>query len=391
MSEKKETREAIAIPAPKFRIAELRIVGTAPFVMHKFSAKARKQIIATQEAGSQAKGKKVREPKNFDDVYAGAMHLTKEGWCGVPAGAFRNAMISACRTVGYKMTHAKLAAFVLADGYDQEDETPLIRIYGEPKRHTTYARNDNGSVDIRVRPMWTKWNMTVRVRYDLDMFSHTDIVNLMLRVGAQVGIGEGRPDSKNSAGMGWGYSIWISPKELQTLSIIDPQPLEIGINMSLSKAAHAELDEIRVKFGVAAPRMVLNKAKHKDSALHDYFEWKDGAAAERYRLLQAAQIIRMYVVVKDDTKPATRGFVSLIQDRDYTAKKPGNGVRRFIDDVMADAGLRANLLETALMELRAFQRKYESLTELNVIWDSLRKVEEKRITAQPQHEERASA
>lgn len=196
--------ERVEIPAPKFRICELKLVGSAPLVMHKFSAKARNQIIETQKAGSQAKGKKVREPKNFDEVYEGAMHLTPQGWCGIPAGAFRNAMISACRTVGYKMTHAKLAAFVLADGYDKDDETPLIRIYGEPSRHTTYARNDNGSVDIRVRPMWKKWSLTVRIRYDADMFSQRDIVNLMMRVGQQVGIGEGRPDSKNSAGMGWG-------------------------------------------------------------------------------------------------------------------------------------------------------------------------------------------
>jgi len=198
------TVERVEIPAPKFRILELKIVGAAPFVMHKFSQKARNQIIATQMAGSQAKGKKVREPKNFDEVYAGAMHLTPEGWPGIPAGAFRNAMISACRTVGYKMTHAKLAAFILADGYEKDDETPLIRIYGEPMRHTTYARNDNGSVDIRVRPMWKNWHAIVRIRYDSGMFSQSDIVNLMMRVGMQVGIGEGRPDSKNSAGMGWG-------------------------------------------------------------------------------------------------------------------------------------------------------------------------------------------
>lgn len=203
-NEKQAPAERVEIPAPRFRICELKLIGSAPFVMHKFSQKARNQIIETQKAGSQAKGKKVREPKNFDEVYAGAMHLSEEGWAGVPAGAFRNAMISACRTVGYKMTHAKLAAFVLADGYDKDDETPLIRIYGEPKRHTTYARNDNGSVDIRVRPMWKKWNITVRIRYDADMFSQKDIVNLMMRVGQQVGIGEGRPDSKNSAGMGWG-------------------------------------------------------------------------------------------------------------------------------------------------------------------------------------------
>lgn len=214
-----ETVERVEIPAPKFRICELKLVGSAPFVMHKFSQKARNQIIATQKAGSQAKGKKVREPKNFDEVYAGAMHLSAEGWAGIPAGAFRNAMISACRTVGYKMTHAKLAAFVLADGYEQDDETPLVRIYGDPKRHTTYARNDNGSVDIRVRPMWKKWHCIVRIRYDGDMFSQTDIVNLMMRVGQQVGIGEGRPDSKNSAGMGWGlFDISSGVADVQAIA-----------------------------------------------------------------------------------------------------------------------------------------------------------------------------
>lgn len=199
---------AVTIKAPRFKTIEFKIEGTAPLVIHKFSAKARNQIIATQEAGSQAAGKKKREPKDFDAVYKGAMHLSREGWNGIPAGAFRNAMISACRTVGYKMTHAKLAAFVLADGFEEDDGTPLIKIHGTPKKHTTYARNDNGSVDIRVRPMWEKWYSIVRVRFDEDMFSAEDVANLMMRVGMQVGIGEGRPDSKNSAGMGWGtFSI----------------------------------------------------------------------------------------------------------------------------------------------------------------------------------------
>jgi len=205
MSKKSEAEvTALQIKAPNLVVTTFKIVGTAPYVQHRFSAKAMNQIIATQMAGSQAKGKKVREPKDFDDVYRQAMHMSRDGWCGIPAGAFRNGMISACRTVGYKMTHAKLAAFVLADGFDEVDGTPLIRIYGEPHKHTAHARNDNGSVDIRVRPMWDEWHAFVRVRHDSDMFSASDITNLMLRVGMQVGIGEGRPDSKNSAGMGWG-------------------------------------------------------------------------------------------------------------------------------------------------------------------------------------------
>jgi hypothetical protein len=35
----------------------------------------------------------------------------------------------------------------------------------------------------------------------------------MARVGLQVGIGEGRPDSKNSAGMGWGLFTIEEAKE----------------------------------------------------------------------------------------------------------------------------------------------------------------------------------
>jgi hypothetical protein len=198
------TSKAISIKAPKFEIVELRINGTAPLVQHKFSEKAKQQIIATQMAGSQSQGKRKREPKDFEAVYQGAKHVSTDGWCGIPAGAFRNAMISACRTVGFKMTHAKLAAFVLADGFESEDGTPLVKIHGEPEKHTSYARNDNGSVDIRVRPMWKKWHCFIRIRYDADMFSAEDVVNLMMRVGMQVGIGEGRPDSKNSAGLGWG-------------------------------------------------------------------------------------------------------------------------------------------------------------------------------------------
>lgn len=196
--------KSVEIKAPRLHVIEFEIVGTAPYVQHRFSQKAIQKIIATQEAGTQARSRRVREAKDFDDVYRQSMYVSKEGWLGMPASAFRNAMISACRTVGYKMTHAKLAAFVLADGYDALDGTPLVRINGTPHRHTSHARNDNGSVDIRVRPMWDEWSAIVRVRHDADMLSESDVANLMMRVGMQVGIGEGRPDSKNSAGLGWG-------------------------------------------------------------------------------------------------------------------------------------------------------------------------------------------
>ncbi len=194
----------ITITAPNLQVLETRIEGTAPFVQHKFSEKARKQIMATQMLGSQSRSKRKREPRDFDADYKGAMHLSEEGWHGIPAPAFRSAMIDACRLVGFKMTHAKLSVFVLPDGFDKDDGQPLVKIIGKPKKHEGYARNETGVVDIRVRPMWRKWAVKLRIQFDADQFSSTDVYNLLLRAGQQVGIGEGRPNSKKSHGVGWG-------------------------------------------------------------------------------------------------------------------------------------------------------------------------------------------
>lgn len=197
---------AVVIHPPKFEVATVRIRGTAPYVQHAFSQKAIETMIETQSLGSQAKKGRTRAPKDFKAVYEGAMHKSRQGWHGIPAAAFRNAMISACRTVGFKMTLAKLSLFVEADGFDAKDGSPLVKITkGAPHEHFASARNDNGSTDIRCRPMWDEgWEAQIRIRWDAEQFSASDVMNLLSRVGMQVGIGEGRPDSRNSSGLGWG-------------------------------------------------------------------------------------------------------------------------------------------------------------------------------------------
>lgn len=205
MTTKQPVSNVVQIKAPNIQSATFRIEGTAPFVQAKFSEKAKNAIRETQEAGSTARGKKKREPKDFDAACDAAVHYSKDGWVGIPAGAFRAGMISACRLVGFKMTLAKLSVFVEADGYDRDDGTPLVRLIADKYRRVDmHVRNATGVVDLRTRPMWEKWAANVTVRYDADQFTLTDVSNLLSRVGMQVGIGEGRPDSRASAGMGWG-------------------------------------------------------------------------------------------------------------------------------------------------------------------------------------------
>ncbi len=203
---KDTTNMEIKISAPNIREAKFIIRGTAPLVVHKFSAKAKAMIRQKQEAGSLANKGKSKSAKDFEEVFQGARHISTEGWDGIPAAAFRAGIISACRLVGFKMTLAKLSIFVAADGFDKTEGTPLVRILSpvEPERNESMVRLATGVCDISVRPMWRYWGAELRIQYDADQFTADDVRNLLARVGAQVGVCEGRPDSKSSAGCGWG-------------------------------------------------------------------------------------------------------------------------------------------------------------------------------------------
>jgi len=195
----------VVVKAPKFQVAEFHIRGTAPYVQNKFPKKAKEMMKRKQEAGHSAKKGTAHEPKDFQKCFEEAIHRSKEGWGGIPAPAFRCALISACRVVGFQMTRAKLSAFVEADGFDADDGTPLVKITKGSPEYTEHPVRVQQTVDLRARAMWSEgWEAKVRVRFDADQFTMMDITNLLVRAGLQVGVGEGRPDSKSSAGMGWG-------------------------------------------------------------------------------------------------------------------------------------------------------------------------------------------
>lgn len=200
-----ETKKTVSISAPKFQTAVFEIHGVAPLVIHRFSAKTKNEMKQKMETGKAASSKKNREAKATDDLYNEARYVAKEGWDGLHAGAIRNALISACRLVGFKMTLAKLSIFVVQDGWDStEPQIPLIRIYGKPIKQEDMARVETGQPYVTVRAAYHDWSAKIKIRWDADQFTSDDVFNLLYRVGAQVGVGEGRPDSKKSAGMGWG-------------------------------------------------------------------------------------------------------------------------------------------------------------------------------------------
>ncbi len=201
------------IKKPNMKVVPFTIRGTAPYVGNKFSGEAREMMRAKQAAGAQANKGKKREPKDFEKCRREATHFLPDGSCGLPASGLRQGLVAACSLVGFKMTLAKKSLFVEADGFDADDHSPLVRFTkGDPEHFETATRNETGVADIRARPLWQPgWEAQVRVRYDADLFSASDVRNLMERVGLQIGMGAGRPDSKASCGQGWGTFEVVEP------------------------------------------------------------------------------------------------------------------------------------------------------------------------------------
>lgn len=229
-SKKSNPSDQIVIAPLRQGLLYIPIVGVTPLKILRFSQKSRDTMQKTQEAGTQAFSKKKRDPKDFKQGYEDAKYRCtqklngkKVEWLGLNASGVRNGCIETCRMTGYVMTKAKMSIFCVEDGFDDFDSTPLCRIEGNPEMTIDPVRNSSGVVDLRPRVMFKEWRMTLKIRFDLGQFSPSDIIHLLIRVGQQNGLGEGRPNGTNGAGTGNGiFELDMDNIRYQELSTRTP-------------------------------------------------------------------------------------------------------------------------------------------------------------------------
>ena len=130
--------------------------------------------------------------------------------------------------------------------------------------------------------------------------------------------------------------------------------------------------------GILPPREVVIFAKNPETALHSWKGWKgwnESKAAEAFYLIQARHLIHTTVTVQyiKGVSQQVQVFTSLIGDR-YRA---GGGYREVVE-VLSDSSLKNQFLETAVFELKGFQKKYERISELcRAVGDVVKKFERK--------------
>ena len=134
-----------------------------------------------------------------------------------------------------------------------------------------------------------------------------------------------------------------------------------GFNFKVSAQAVGETLEGLAKAGGVSSAALLDASRDEAAPTHGLFEWDDSIAAERYRLHQATVVINC-VQVEVKTNDVSGTYAAFVNVEAKAPAKTATFVP--IIDALEDDEHRENLLNNAYMELRAFKKKYEMLTEL---------------------------
>ena len=201
MATKTTNEQVITIPALDIRTATVKIVGDSPLIMHKWSEKAKKEILDKQMKKAKSKGHDAKDP--FADFISSMYWLdgepenkTPEGFAealedgarfGFPSTAVKAAAVAAAYRAGItkNMVSMNGAFHILGE---------FVEIHGEPVIREDMVKVGMGVADIRYRGEFPEWWSSFTVRYNAAVISLEQLINMVNMGGLAGGIGEWRAE-----------------------------------------------------------------------------------------------------------------------------------------------------------------------------------------------------
>lgn len=204
----KKTENVVTIPAIDVQYATIKVVGDSPLIVHKWSEKAKKEILDKQMKKARTKGHDAKDPVAdfIDSLYwleGEPEEKTEEGFAraiqngaqfGFPATAFKAAAVSA----GYRSGVTKDKVSMNAAFHIDEE---FVRIDGTPEMREDMVRVGMGVADIRYRGEFKDWSAALTVKYNASAISLEQLINLFNLGGFACGVGEWRPEKGGRNGM----------------------------------------------------------------------------------------------------------------------------------------------------------------------------------------------
>ena len=207
MATKTTNEQVITIPALDIRTATVKIVGDSPLIMHKWSEKAKKEILDKQMKKAKSKGHDAKDP--FADFISSMYWLdgepenkTPEGFAaaledgarfGFPSTAVKAAAVAAAYRAGItkNMVSMNGAFHVIGE---------FVEINGEPVMREDMVKVGMGVADIRYRGEFPEWWSSFTVHYNASVLSLEQLINMINMGGFACGIGEWRAEKGGTFG-----------------------------------------------------------------------------------------------------------------------------------------------------------------------------------------------
>lgn len=226
MAAKKNEDVVMKVELPKIDLGvfTVQIIGDSPLIVHKWSHKAKEEMLGKQMKKA-SKGKEAKVPvKDFvdslywldeagnlldtpqeipeeletitnDTPYEEVDAVIRKGRFGFPTCAFKASAIDAGYQQGViaKKTTARgafhiLGEFAVIEGIPEMRED-MVQIGGMSK-----------VADIRYRPEFKQWKTTLTIKYNKSAITPEQIMNLLNYGGFANGVGEWRPSRDGSFG-----------------------------------------------------------------------------------------------------------------------------------------------------------------------------------------------
>jgi len=193
---------AIELPELKIGMMEVTLIGDAPLIVHAWSTKAKRQMLDKQTKGA----KEAKDPKADFDA---SMYRLADGGHGFPSVAFKTCAVTAATSVaGITKIAARQAFYVAGEDADVKgafegsvSRVNLVRIEGGPPQiREDLVRVGMGTADLRYRAEYVHWHARILVKYNQNVLSEAQILNLLNTGGFAVGIGEWRPERDGDYG-----------------------------------------------------------------------------------------------------------------------------------------------------------------------------------------------
>lgn len=181
----------IELPQLNLQTLEIRIEGLTPLISHRWSEKAKKEILDKQ----MKKAKQAKSAKDPEKEYKDSLYVHPDGGFGFPAHAFKLAAVTAVSQI------SGLTKVFTKGTFQVNLREELVPIEGELLMREDMVRIGMGVADIRYRGAFANWATTLDIEYNAQAISAEQIANLLNTAGFAVGVGEWRPEKNGRHGM----------------------------------------------------------------------------------------------------------------------------------------------------------------------------------------------